>query len=152
MGGSFHWFGIQPTALTIFHVRAYTAVTTPCNSPISPCNNTITFTTYIETILVLPPLAASTGAYCTVSDDRVTQMVFDYISFESYVPGTGWSFKIQWAHPAKTKSRQSFKHVCLVLLFVTLFRIINTSYQKLPFGSGDDPDMLSFQKVLNLAV
>ena len=27
--------------------------------------------------------------------------------------------------------------------------IINTSYQKLPFGSGDDPDKLFFHQVLN---
>ena len=27
---------------------------------------------------------------------------------------------------------------------VTLRKIINTSYQKLPFGSGDDPDKLFF--------
>ena len=27
--------------------------------------------------------------------------------------------------------------------------IINTSYQKLPFGSGDDPDKLFFHRALN---
>ena len=27
---------------------------------------------------------------------------------------------------------------------VFMFLIINTSYQKLPFGSGDDPDKLFF--------
>ena len=27
--------------------------------------------------------------------------------------------------------------------------IINTSYQKLPFGSGDDPDKLFFHQALN---
>ena len=29
------------------------------------------------------------------------------------------------------------------------FRIINTSYQKLPFGSGDYPDKLLFHQALN---
>ena len=27
--------------------------------------------------------------------------------------------------------------------------LINTSYQKLPFGSGDDPDKLLFHQALN---
>ena len=30
--------------------------------------------------------------------------------------------------------------------------IINTSYQKLPFGSGDDPDKLFFLQALNYLI
>ena len=30
--------------------------------------------------------------------------------------------------------------------------IINTSYQRLPFGSGDDPDKLLFHQALNYLV
>ena len=36
---------------------------------------------------------------------------------------------------------------CIVGILLIFNDIINTSYQKLPFGSGDDPGKLFFQKV-----
>ena len=38
----------------------------------------------------------------------------------------------------------------LIARFCPVFGIINTSYQKLPFGSGDYPDKLLFHQALNL--
>ena len=45
-------------------------------------------------------------------------------------------------------SNESFDCLCLVGM-ICVFAIINTSYQKLPFGSGDYPDKLLFHQALN---
>ena len=86
VGGNFHWFGMQPTSRAVSRVHTDTAVT-PCNSPITPCYNPI-----------IPSLAPPTGAYCTVSDDRVTQMVLDHSnSFKlSPLKVQGWRVEVRW--------------------------------------------------------
>ena len=38
------------------------------------------------------------------------------------------------------------------ILFMYMAQIIKASYQKLPFGSGDDPDKLCFHQSLKLRV
>ena len=45
--------------------------------------------------------------------------------------------------PFHQKDRSMFMHVRMVCM------LINTSYQKLPFGSGDYPDKLLFHQALN---
>ena len=43
-----------------------------------------------------------------------------------------------------------YNYVAALVLYGTKGSvIINTSYQKLPFGSGDDPDKVFFHQALN---
>ena len=39
--------------------------------------------------------------------------------------------------------------IVLMMVMMMVIIIIHTSYQKLPFGSGDDPDKLFFHQALN---
>ena len=53
--------------------------------------------------------------------------------------------KMDW----EKEQRCILRSQLLILIEANPSRIINTSYQKLPFGSGDYPDKLLFHQALN---